>query len=353
MAATCLVGLGSNLGPRQALLEQALALLSQPPELEVLARSAWRETRPVGGPPDQRPYLNGAALLSTTCDPHGVLARLQDVERRCGRTRDVRWGPRSVDLDLLLYDRITLRSSTLSVPHPRMAWRRFVLEPAAEIAAEMVHPTTGWSVGRLLTHLNTATPYVAIAGPIAAGKTELAQALAARLTTRWTAEQIDVDLLSAFYADPVERAWRTELAWLEQRTRQLARSDPRWAAPEVRPVCWTVSDFWFDQSAAFADVWLPDARRAEFRQLWRTARASVQPPKLIVLLDVPTAALQERIRARGRPYEQGLSAEQLERIRAAILTQIAAPDLGPVLRLTGEEEEQGAAETLAALQAME
>ena len=353
MAATCLVGLGSNLGARQAVLEQALALLAQLPDVEVVARSAWRETRPVGGPPAQPPYLNGAALLSTTCDPQGMLARLQDVERRSGRARAVRWGPRSVDLDLLLYDRIAISSPTLSVPHPRMAWRRFVLEPAAEIAADMVHPTTGWSVGRLLAHLNTAKPYVAIAGPIAAGKTELAQAVAARLDARWTAEQINVDLLSAFYADPVERAWRTELAWLEQRARQLARSDPRWESAEKRPVRWTVSDFWFDQSAAFADVWLPESRREEFRQLWRAARATVLPPKLTVLLDVPAATLHQRMRARGRPYEQGLTVEQLERIRAAILAQASAPDLGPVLRLTSAQEGECVEETLAALQAME
>lgn len=353
MTATCLVGLGSNLGPRQALLEQAIALLSQSPDVEVVARSAWRETRPVGGPPDQPPYLNGAALLSTTCDPQGVWARLQDVERRLGRARDVRWGPRTVDLDLLLYDRATLSSSTLKLPHPRMAWRRFVLEPAAEIAADMLHPTTGWSVGRLLAHLNTAKPYVAVAGPIAAGKTALAQAVAARLTARWIPEQIDVDLLSAFYADPVERAWRTEVAWLQQRAQQLARSDPHWAQAETRPGRWTVSDFWFDQSAAFADVWLPGSRREEFRQRWRAARANVLPPKLTVLLDVPATALQQRIRARGRPYELGLTVEQLERIRAAILAQASAPDLGPVLRLTYDQERECVEETLAALQAME
>jgi deoxyadenosine/deoxycytidine kinase len=278
---------------------------------------------------------------------------LKEIERLCGRTPGPRWGPRAADLDLLLYEQQTLATPALCLPHPRMAWRRFVLEPAAEIAPEMIHPTTGWTLARLLAHLNTAAPYVAIAGPIAAGKTELAQAVVAQTAARWIPEQIDTVLLAAFYADPAERAWQTELHWLRQRAAQLSRRETAWPIPSARPIRWTVSDFWFDQSAAFAGVWLPCERQAEYRAEWLAARATVQAPKLTVVLDVPATELRRRVLARGRPYEQQLTLEQLEQIREAILRQASAADLGPVLRLESDQGEGALEEVLAAMRGME
>ena len=102
--------------------------------------------------------------------PQALLAEFQKVEADLGRQRNEHWGPRTIDLDLLLYDDLTLADPDLVVPHPRMAWRRFVLEPAAEVAPEMLHPGTGWTIARLLDHLNQTPWYLAIAGPIGVGK---------------------------------------------------------------------------------------------------------------------------------------------------------------------------------------
>ncbi len=227
----CLIGLGSNQGNRQAILDAAVARLAAHPQINVVAASAWRETAPVGGPPGQPRFLNGALTLRTSLGPPELLALLQCVETELGRERAERWGPRTIDLDLLLYDDAVLNTPALVIPHPRMACRRFVLEPAAEVAGAMLHPTIGWTVARLLEHLNAARRYVAVTGPIAAGKTQLVERLAAALSAQAIMERPDWTRLDAFYADPAGQAWQTEWnffinvrgSWTPRRRRGLKR----------------------------------------------------------------------------------------------------------------------------------
>ena len=148
--ASALISLGSNLGDREAILSGALAALAEIPGTVVRAVSRYYETRPVGGPPGQGDFLNAAAALETVLPPHSLLHQLQGIETRFGRVRTVRWGERTLDLDLILFDDAIIDDAELVVPHPRFAHRRFVLEPLAEIAADAVDPTTGKTVARLL-----------------------------------------------------------------------------------------------------------------------------------------------------------------------------------------------------------
>jgi deoxyadenosine/deoxycytidine kinase len=115
---------------------------------------------------------------------------------------------------------------------------------------------------------------------------------------------------------------------------------------------WAVSDFWFDQSSAFARAWLSPERFHDFCERFEAARRTVVPPRLLVLLDAPIDELSTRVRRRGRDCEQALTAEALERIRRAILEQTLAADVGPVLRLVGDLETI-AADAVAALRGME
>ena len=154
MGTLALIGLGSNLGDRRATLLRAIAELDGSPGVSVGKVSAFHETEPVGGPPGQGPYLNAAASLETTLEPRELLRLLHRIEARNGRTRDVHWGERTLDLDLLLYDDRIMETSELSIPHPRMAGRRFVLEPLAEIAPGAVDPVTGKTVAMMLEDLN-------------------------------------------------------------------------------------------------------------------------------------------------------------------------------------------------------
>lgn len=150
--ANCLIGLGSNLGDRAAYLQSALDQIRTLPQTSFIARSSFRDTNPAGGPV-KTPYLNAAARIDTSLTPQQLLGELQQIENSLGRVRDERWGPRTIDLDLLLYDQLELDTPKLALPHPRMSFRRFVLEPANEIAAEMIYPINGWAIRQLITHL--------------------------------------------------------------------------------------------------------------------------------------------------------------------------------------------------------
>ncbi|HEX6725334.1 MAG TPA: 2-amino-4-hydroxy-6-hydroxymethyldihydropteridine diphosphokinase [Gaiella sp.] len=138
------VGLGANLGDREATIRRAVSLLDDLAGVTVVGVSILRETEP-WGPVEQPPYLNGAAVVETELGPRELLAALLDIERRLGRNRgdEERWGPRTIDLDLLLYDDLVLDEPGLGVPHPRLHERRFALEPLAELAPDAVVPGRG------------------------------------------------------------------------------------------------------------------------------------------------------------------------------------------------------------------
>jgi 2-amino-4-hydroxy-6-hydroxymethyldihydropteridine diphosphokinase len=135
------VGLGSNLGEREATLWKALEGLGATEGIEVVAVSSFRETDPVGKV-DQPRFVNAAAALETSLRPRELLERLLDVERSLGRDRAVeeRWGPRTLDLDLLLYGGESIDEPGLEVPHPRLAERAFVLEPLLELDPDLRLP---------------------------------------------------------------------------------------------------------------------------------------------------------------------------------------------------------------------
>jgi 2-amino-4-hydroxy-6-hydroxymethyldihydropteridine diphosphokinase len=138
------VGLGSNLGDREGTLRRALDQLASEPGIDVLRVSRFRETDPVGYL-DQPRFVNAVAELETDLPPRTVLDRLLEVERRFGRRRDAaaRYGPRTIDLDLLLYGETVLEEPGFTVPHPRLHERRFVLEPLAELDPGLVVPGRG------------------------------------------------------------------------------------------------------------------------------------------------------------------------------------------------------------------
>ena len=152
------IGLGSNLGDREANLRQALEHLAQTPETAVVRASSLYDTEPVGVE-EQPHFLNAVAQLETQLSPQQLLWNLKLIERRLGRVRSQRWGPRTLDLDLLLYEDLVLDEDDLQIPHPELAKRSFVLVPLVELDPLLVHPATGETMLALLQKLG-ARPLV-------------------------------------------------------------------------------------------------------------------------------------------------------------------------------------------------
>ena len=284
--ARCLVGCGSNLGARRDLLERAVELLRFMPGVNVLQTSHFRESKAVGGPVDQPAFLNGACLLETDLPPQDLLDTLQAVENTLERQRDIRWGPRTIDLDLLLYDTLELDDESLTVPHPRMSTRRFVLEPCVEIAPDFLHPCTGYSLRELLDNISLTRHRIAVCGIPGCGAAQVASTLA------------DATLSHATHGC-------TTLAHILMQSQQATRQQAFLAAASVWQELLTsgereestthVADFWIGTLAAVAARHSTDIEHSLARDVQSRA-ALLEPPHVLIMLHVSPDALRERIR---------------------------------------------------------
>jgi len=283
--ARCLIGCGSNRGDRREQLDRAVELLRFMPGVSLVAVSRYRETRPIGGPAGQGPFLNGACLVETVLPPHDVLGILTAVENTLHRERVVRWGERSIDLDLLVYDDVVLDSGSLTIPHPRMATRRFVLEPCVEIAPDLAHPVLGCSLRDLLATITAPSPVVAVVGVPGSGAREIVTTLADTLL----APAVHAPVPPPRTGDP--RAWRgTADAWADA---LAARPDD-----SCHPV---LVDYWLGMLPLAAAEHLDGEEVAKLEQY--IERLDVPRPQVVLLLVASPAALEERyaFRSRGTP----------------------------------------------------
>lgn len=151
------IGLGSNLGDREQHMRAAIDELSRLPDSTVLRVSSMYDTEPMGLE-DQPNFLNAVALLDTTLTARQLLWNLLLIEKRLGRVRTQKWGPRTMDLDLLLYGDLIVEEDDLNVPHPEISRRSFVLVPLVELEPMLVHPVTGESFVSLLNRLGVRPP---------------------------------------------------------------------------------------------------------------------------------------------------------------------------------------------------
>lgn len=151
------IGLGSNLGEREAMIQQALGALAELPETELVRASSLYDTEPVGDL-DQPNFLNAVAELETGLGAMQLLWNLLLIEKRLGRERTRRWGPRTIDLDLLLFGDEIHEEAGLRVPHPELTRRAFVLVPLIELDPALVHPATGEKLVTQLSKLGARPP---------------------------------------------------------------------------------------------------------------------------------------------------------------------------------------------------
>lgn len=154
--AECAIALGSNQGNSLDILERSLNVLNLIPGIALKTVSSWYQTKPVGTPQPQPDYLNGCALLSVEQTPEELLSILQATEIQFGRTDKGTLQPRTLDLDLLLYEDAIVDTPDLIIPHPRMTERAFVLVPLAEIAPDWIEPKSKNKIAQLLTNIDTS-----------------------------------------------------------------------------------------------------------------------------------------------------------------------------------------------------
>lgn len=161
-----MLGLGSNLGDRAGAIDGAVSALRAAPGITVEARSPLYVTPPAGGPP-QGDYLNGAVLVTTSLPARDILARTMEIERSLGRIRPdpVRWGPRTIDIDILWIEGECITEPDLEVPHPRLEGRVFALRPLLDVAPDAAHPHTGVPYA----DLPAAQSYISVDSPLPRG----------------------------------------------------------------------------------------------------------------------------------------------------------------------------------------
>lgn len=343
--AACLVALGSNVGDRVAQLERAIQRLDECASITVAGRSKWFHTKPIGGPPEQGEFVNAAICVRTSLSPEELFLVLREVETDLGRQRRERWAARSVDLDLLLFDDLVLKTPQLEIPHPRLAFRRFVLEPAAEVARDMLHPVVGWTIGQLLEHLDQAADYVAITGLPGVGKTELAREAAKRVSARFIEDSAKDFLATGLQGTAAPNTLSLEREILQRRARLLDAED--WSQEPSA----AISDFWTGQSLAYSRLGLSHDDRVELEDTWRAHENRIGSPKLLVLLDAPDQWLVERAAATGRSSPNDPS-NRLGHLRSELADVASCARRGPVLQLDATQPGWVLTELTAAIEAM-
>jgi 2-amino-4-hydroxy-6-hydroxymethyldihydropteridine diphosphokinase len=333
---TVYIGLGSNLGDRRAYIKRAIKLLGRDEHIKVVRVSNVLETAPLGGV-NQPKYLNAVAELKTTLSAQDLHKTLVRIETALGRVRGKKWLPRTIDLDLLLFGQEVVNLPHLTIPHPQMHLRSFVLKGLRQLNGSLLHPVIKEPVSKLADRLggcdfvlNPDVPQlISMAGVIGVGKTTLARKLSKWLGCKIFLEPYDTNpFLPAVYAGKKELALDSQLYFLTNRTKQLNRD----TLPAGRI---TISDYIFEKERVYAKLLLSPQQLDLYKRIYPSFAAKVAPPVLVIYMtDSPRKCL-ERIHKRNRPYEQKIKLQFLDALDAAHQRLFADWKTCPVIRLSG------------------
>lgn len=325
------LSLGSNLGNRFENLQVAIDRLFE--EIgSVLKISSVYETPALGF--EGEPFLNCVVLMQTEVSPMKVLETVLEIERKMGRERTATEGyaSRNIDIDILFAGNQVIQEDGLTVPHPRIENRKFVLQPLCDIDAAFVHPVLNKTVQELLKTTSDESQiakqakwlknpmsrydfsrynYIAIEGNIGAGKTSLSTKISEDFNAKLILERFrDNPFLPKFYDDPSRYAFPLEMSFLADRYQQLVDDITQFDLFKE----WIIADYDVNKSLIFASITLPEDEFALYRKLFHVMHKDLPKPDLYIYLYQSTERLLENIKKRGREYERSIRADYLQKL---------------------------------------
>ncbi|MHB0754565.1 2-amino-4-hydroxy-6-hydroxymethyldihydropteridine diphosphokinase [Polaribacter sp. M15] len=326
---TTYLSLGTNQGNKLDNLQNAIHKIAD--EIgTILKISSVYKTASWGF--DSNDFFNICIELTTNLSAEKLITTLLNIEYKLGRERkDTQsYTDRNIDIDILLYDNDIIVSKTLTVPHPKMLERKFVLVPLAEIASTAIHPITKTAIAICLQNCNDNSAiaaiheqlklpipisekynYIAIEGNIGAGKTSLAKMMSEDFNTKLVLERFaDNPFLPKFYTDKERYAFPLEMSFLADRYQQL--SDDLAQLDLFKN--FVISDYYIFKSLIFAQITLQQDEYKLYRKMFDLMYKEITKPDLYVYLYQNTDRLLENIKKRGRVYEQNIEANYLQKI---------------------------------------
>ena len=330
------LSLGSNLEHRLRYLQKGVIAIAEQMG-QVLKTSHVYENPAVGF--EGEPFFNACVLVETSMSPATVLDTALHIEQAYGRRRDANatgYASRTLDIDVLLYDHVLLDSETLTLPHPKMAERAFVLKPLADIAPQYYHPILQKDIRNLLQeckdrvavqktkhklfksreHFFSQVQLIAIEGSIGAGKTSLAKMISEDFNAKLVLERFaDNAFLPKFYEDPARFAFPLEMSFLADRYQQFSEDTAQFDLFKN----FMVSDYDIFKSLIFAQITLQKDEFKLYRKLFNFMYKEIKKPDIYLFLYQNTDRLLENIKTRGRTYEQNIEGEYLEKINKGYL----------------------------------
>jgi deoxyguanosine kinase len=335
---TAYIGLGSNLGDREGFIQKALARLKAAAGIELSAVSDMIES-PALGDKNQPEFINAVARIETTLSAEQLHRILCEIETSLGRGEKGKKTARTIDLDLLLFGRQVINSSRLTIPHPQMHLRSFVLSGLCQLDSKLYHPVIKESIEELMARLgggdfavNPDKPQlVSVAGIIGVGKTTLAKKLREILACQVLFEAYDTNpFLPAVYAGTKALALDSQLYFLTSRIAQL--NPDKLARGRL-----VISDYVFDKELIYAGRLLDAQQLSLYRQIYPLSADKVTSPVLVVYLTDSSQNCLERIHSRNRSYEQKIDLSFLEALAGDYDRLFAGWKACPVIRFSMSE----------------
>ena len=308
-------------------------MLAEDSDIEVARVSELIETLPLAQA-EQPEYLNAVAELKTTLNPDDLHKTLLNIETALGRIRQEKWSSRTIDLDILLFGSGVIDIPQLTIPHPQMHLRSFVLRGLCQLDANLLHPVMNESVCELANRLNGCdfihNPHspqlVSIAGVIGVGKTTLAKKLSARLNCKILLEPYDTNpFMPDVYAGKKELALDSQLYFLTSRVEQLNHNT-------LKKGQIYISDYIFDKELIYSSQTLTPEQSTLYEKIYQTSNHKVTLPVLVIYLTDSAQNCLERIHKRNLPYEQKIEPQFLENLDAGYEQLLKHWKTCPVIR---------------------